>query len=161
MKIRHYHDNPRSTILVDFCLYNLIFCDEHGFSVPKKSAFFSIMKSVFEYSFSGERIKMEESLNFFKKNVMTHCVEAPAAGRVGVFSLADVKSMTKFIGETFYRNYTAYQVCFTTIQPVERITRNLIVETPLVPKPLDVVGSLSHHFFFSCTQIYLHALLTS
>lgn len=38
--------------------------------------------------------------------VMTHCVEAPADGRVGVFSLADVKSMTKFIGETFYRNYT-------------------------------------------------------
>ena len=54
MGFDHYEDNPRSGIMVDFCLYNLMFCDEQGFTPEKKSAFFSVMKLVFEESFKGQ-----------------------------------------------------------------------------------------------------------
>ena len=58
MGFGHYEDNPRSGIMVDFCLYNLMFCDEQGFTPEKKSAFFSVMKLVFEESFKGQVIAM-------------------------------------------------------------------------------------------------------
>jgi hypothetical protein len=82
---------------VDFCLYNLMFCDENSFSVPKKSAFFSVMKEVFEHSFEGggemsSMISREESLEFFKSKVLAHSVEARANGRSGVFDLPEVKT---------------------------------------------------------------------
>jgi len=40
--------------MVDFFFYNLIFCRETGLSHEETSAFFSIMKAVFEFSISGE-----------------------------------------------------------------------------------------------------------
>ena len=141
MGVRHYGDNPRSAILVDFYLYNLVFCDEHGFSFAKKSAFFSIMKLVFAHAFEQESpvapVSREDSLAFFKGRVLAHSVEAPAEGRAGVFSLGDVKVMVAFVGKTFYRNFSAYRLCFTTRQPVEAAIRLLAVETPLAPPPLD------------------------
>jgi hypothetical protein len=45
--------------------------------------------------------------------------------------------MITFVGKTFYRNYSAYRVCFTSRQPLESETRYLAVETPMVPNPLD------------------------
>jgi len=54
MKVRHYQDNSRSAILVDFCFYNLLFCEEHLFNREQTSAFFSVMKSVFTDAFHGE-----------------------------------------------------------------------------------------------------------
>ena len=44
--IKHYHDNPRSAILVDFCYYSLMFCEENEFEKEQTSAFFSIMLKV-------------------------------------------------------------------------------------------------------------------
>ena len=70
MEVRHYADNSRSGILVDFYLYNLVFCDENAFGVAKKSAFFSIMKSVFAFSFEGQSpVPMSDSLEHFKQQV--------------------------------------------------------------------------------------------
>ena len=144
MGMRHYHDNPRSKILVDFCLYNIIFCDENAFSVHKKSAFFSIMKTVFVHAFeSPAPVSREDSLQFFRQRVLEHSVNEPGAGRVGVFTLPDIKLMTGFVTRTFFRNFSAYRICFSTRQPVESETRHLAVETPMTPMPLwegELVG---------------------
>lgn len=143
MGVRHYQDNPKSTIMIDFCLYNLTFCDENSFSIPQKSAFFSVMKQVFEHAFesgaesSPSVVTREESLAFFKSKVLAHSVEAPMDGRSGVFDLPEVKLMIAFVGKTFYRNFSAYRTCFKTRQPVESTTRYLPVETPMLPNPLD------------------------
>ena len=149
MGVKHYDDNPRSAILVDFCMYNLVFCDEEGFSVEKKSALFSIMKRVFEHAFQGgsdgmdsgalvegETVTREESMEFFQEQIMNHSVDAPERGMVGVFSLPEVEKLTNFVGKTFYRAYTAYKLCFSTRQPVEHTVRHIVVETPLTPPPL-------------------------
>ena len=66
MNVKHYQDNSRSAILVDFLFYCLVFCDENGFSLPKKSALFSIMKLTFAHAFEGpESVSADESLAFF------------------------------------------------------------------------------------------------
>ena len=49
--VKHYEDNARSAILVDFCYYNLLFCEENELTPEQTSAFFSIMKQVFEHAF--------------------------------------------------------------------------------------------------------------
>jgi hypothetical protein len=87
---------------VDFLLYNLMFCDENGFTVPKKSAFFSVMKQVFEHAFEepasssvqSQSVTRDESLNFFKAKILAHSVEAPQNGRSGVFNLQEVSRFT-------------------------------------------------------------------
>jgi len=138
--VKHYNDNARSSIMVDFYLYNIIFCDENGFSTAKKSAFFSIMKLVFAHAFdsaSVDEVTSEASLEFFKQRVLAHSVEAPEEGRAGIFSLSDAKLMVNFVGKTFYRNFKAYKLCFTTRQGSEKATRYIAVETPMTPNPLD------------------------
>jgi hypothetical protein len=136
--VRHYADNARSAIMVDFYLYNIVFCDESGFSTAKKSAFFSIMKLVFAHAFDAvDEVTTDASLEFFKQRVLAHAVESPAEGRAGVFSLSDAKLMVGFVGKTFYRNFRAYKLCFTTRQETESATRFLAVETPMIPNPLD------------------------
>lgn len=137
LNVKHYDDNPRSQIMIDFCMYNLVFCDENAFSLAKKSAFFSIMHHVFEHAFRGDAVDRDESLAFFKKQALQHTVEAPEDGRSGVFTLFEAKAVVSFIGKTFYRNFSAYRLCFTTKQPVENTTRYLQVQTPLTPLPLD------------------------
>lgn len=137
LDMKHYDDNPRSQIMIDFCMYNLIFCDENAFSLAKKSAFFSIMHNVFEHAFRGDAVDRDASLVFLKKQVLEHTVEAPEDGRSGVFTLAEAKAIVTFVGKTFYRNYSAYRLCFTMRQPVENMTRFLQVQTPLTPLPLD------------------------
>lgn len=137
MEVNHYDDNPRSEILVDFCLYNLMFCDENDFSAAKKSAFFSIMKRVFEHGFqSADVVPMQQSLAFFKTQVLEHSVEAPP-DRVAVFSLQEVRLLTEFVATTFYRHYKAYQLCFTRRQPTEQREKVLQVESPFCPPPLE------------------------
>mmetsp|Transcript_54702 Transcript_54702/g.102422 ORF Transcript_54702/g.102422 Transcript_54702/m.102422 type:complete len:196 (-) Transcript_54702:358-945(-) len=146
MGVRHYQDNPKSTIMVDFCFYNIMFCDENSFSIPKKSAFFSVMKQVFEHAFEAEAssssaevlpVNREESLEYFKAKILAHSVNAPEIGRSAVFDLPEIKLMIAFVAKTFYRNFSAYRVCFTTRQPVESAIRYLAIETPMLPNPLD------------------------
>jgi hypothetical protein len=167
MGVKHYSDNPRSAILADFCLYNLVFCDEAGFSLAKKSAFFSIMKCVFEHAFQGgsaevgvgasgdaldsgalsegcEAVSSEDSMAYFQKQILAHSVDSPSERMVAVFDLPDVQALTDFVGKTFYRNYSAYRLCFSTKQAVELATRQVSIETPLAPPPLcefELVGS--------------------
>ena len=54
MDVNHYEENPRSGIMVDFFLYNLIYCKDEGFTMEQTSAFFSIMKAVFDHSLKDE-----------------------------------------------------------------------------------------------------------
>mmetsp|Transcript_13051 Transcript_13051/g.22980 ORF Transcript_13051/g.22980 Transcript_13051/m.22980 type:complete len:179 (+) Transcript_13051:143-679(+) len=143
LQLNHYADNARSAILADFCLYNLTFCEENGFSAEKSSALFSILRTTFEHSFEGPvPVSMQESLAFFKERMLEHSVESPPE-RVGVFTLQEVRLVTDYIGKSFYRHYKAHQYCFSRRQPVVQSKRVLTVETPPVPPPLASATVLS------------------
>ena len=57
-----YISISRSAILVDFCFYNLLFCEEHNFTPEQASAFFAIMKRVFEHAFESKVIANRTAL---------------------------------------------------------------------------------------------------
>uniref|UniRef100_A0A7S2RX69 Uncharacterized protein n=1 Tax=Rhizochromulina marina TaxID=1034831 RepID=A0A7S2RX69_9STRA len=137
--VRHYDANPRSSIFVDLCLQNLMFCQEHSFPLPKQVAFFSIVKNVFDHAFGTDaalKVSREDSLEFFKEQVMRASVEEPPH-REAIFAIADVKAITEFVGTTFYRNFSAYKHCFSQRQQTRTVTRSVVVETPLRPTPLQ------------------------
>ena len=147
VQVKHYADNTWSGILVDFLYYNLLFCEEKKLTAEKTSAFFSIMKRVFEFTFRPElepgnvddyeeRVAVEASFAFFKEQMLLHSVDAPGEGSVGLFSVADVEFIAEFISTTFYRHFKAYTYCFYNKQPDENVERSLVVETPLPPPPL-------------------------
>ena len=102
LAVKHYADNTWSGILVDFLYYNILFCEEKGLTPEKTSAFFTIMKRVFEFTFRPElepgnvdddveRVGVDASFAFFKEQMLRHSVEAPAEGSVGLFTVADVE----------------------------------------------------------------------
>ena len=78
VKVEHYENNPWSGVLVDFLYYDLLFCEERGFSAEKTSAFFSIMKAVFDFTFKYvqedeetvggvvDPVSLEQSYAFFR-----------------------------------------------------------------------------------------------
>ena len=147
MAVKHYQDNTWSGILVDFLYYNLLFCEGKGLTPEKTSAFFSIMKRVFEYTFRPElepgnvdeseaRVSMEASFAFFKAQMLSHSVEAPEERSVGLFSVGDVEVIAEFISTTFYRHFKAYSYTFYNKQPDENVERFLMVEQPLAPPAL-------------------------
>ena len=118
--VKHYADNTWSGILVDFLYYSLLFCEERGMAPEKTSAFFSIMKRVFEYTFRPDlepgnvhpaepRIAMEDSFAFFKDQMLAHSVEDVETAAVGLFSVQDVECVAEFISTTFYRHFKAYR----------------------------------------------------
>jgi hypothetical protein len=139
MNVKHYEDNPRSAIMVDFCFQLLTFCHaEAGFSDDKTSAFFSTMKQVFEHALcndSDDEVTMEDSYSHFKSLVLRHSIER-TPDSVGLFSIGEVQQVTGYISKSFYRHWRAYRSVFSSRQAVQRQERELFVETPLCPRPL-------------------------
>ncbi|GMI08243.1 hypothetical protein TrVE_jg10451 [Triparma verrucosa] len=141
--IKHYHDNPRSAILVDFCYYSLMFCEENEFEKEQTSAFFSIMLKVFKATVD-EGMSKDSAFSLFKSLVLSHSVSDPDTGAVELFSLPRVKKMTSYVSNTFFRYVDAFVYVFGNEQEVETVVKPLEVETPLASPPLSdaIAGEL-------------------
>ena len=135
LAVKHYADNTWSGILVDFLYYNILFCEEKGLSPEKTSAFFTIMKRVFEFTFRPElepgnvdddveRVGVDASFAFFKEQMLRHSVEAPAEGSVGLFTVADVEFIAEFISTTRVRRRRSSCSVFRNVPPRRRFYRH-------------------------------------
>jgi len=131
--------------LVDFCYFNLMFCKENGLTLEQTSAFYSIMKKVFDHGIYNKDVAAEESYGYFKALMVKHCMESnPSENQeesqedvsIQLFELDQLKVITDFISTCFYRNFKAYQLCFALPQPTVISRRAVAVETPLRPPPL-------------------------
>ncbi|GMH70754.1 hypothetical protein TL16_g05487 [Triparma laevis f. inornata] len=133
--IKHYNDNPRSAILVDFCYYSLMFCEENEFEKEQTSAFFSIMLKVFKASVDDGMDK-DSAFSLFKSLVLSHSVSDPSTSAVELFTLPCVKKMTSYVSNTFFRYVDSFVYVFKTEQKVVTVVKPLEVETPLESPPL-------------------------
>ena len=140
LDVRHYDENPRSAILVDFCYFSLLFCRESSFTLPQTSAFFSIMLKVFTGAVD-DRMSSDDCLAMFKKLIMSHSIND--TDKVELFTLPDVKKMTTYVANTFFRYITAYQYVFEAEQEVVVEERTIDIETPLSPGALADAESVS------------------
>jgi hypothetical protein len=104
----------RTESLADMHYHNYAFCMSRDFSPEKTSTFLSIMKLVLEEAVK-RRLVVDEAFNVFKEWVLKHSVERPPWS-VGIFTFDDVKAITEYVHNTFFRHYRLYMYVFMTQQ---------------------------------------------
>lgn len=128
----------RTEILKEFHFQNYSFCHEYGFAPEKTSTFLSIMKVLFD-EVCLRRLTMDEAFNFFKGWLLKHSVQRPPFS-VGVFTFEDVKAITEFVHNTFFRQYKLWMYAYVTQRDVElRVRADELV--PSAPKLSKLSGS--------------------
>jgi len=93
-------------ILADMHLYNFSFARSKRFPPVKTSTFLSIMKLVLEEGIH-KRLPANEAFDVFKAWLLKHSVERPPKS-VGIFDFDDVKEITEYVHNTFFRHYRLY-----------------------------------------------------
>lgn len=100
----------RTEILADMHYHNYSFCMARGFSPDKTSTLLSIMRLVLEEAVS-RRLVLDSAFDVFKEWLLKHGVARPPYS-VGVFSYDDVKVITEYAHETFFRHYRLYMYVY-------------------------------------------------
>merc|ERR1712118_66010 len=124
----------RTEILKEFHFHNYSFCKTQGFTAEKTSTFLSIMKVMFE-EVCLLKLQMDDAFNFFKGWLLKHSVQRPPFS-VGVFTFEDVKAITEFVHNTFFRHYKLWMYAYVTHRDVELRVR----ADDLIPPPPPLAG---------------------
>ncbi|KAI9094867.1 flagellar C1a complex subunit C1a-32-domain-containing protein [Phlyctochytrium arcticum] len=133
-------DAPRTAILLDFFYYTLRFAKDHHFSPEQASAFFSIMKATHDKTVSSPFFNMDQDYSFFKDTLLHHAVHRPPYSQK-IFSLGEVKTITEYAVNTYFRHYLMYKYAFTKKLRLDVTFDNFANETPAAAKPAeDEVG---------------------
>lgn len=132
----------RTEILKDFHFHNFAFCSTQGFTAEKTSTFLSIMK-VLQEDMCLRRLTMDETFGVFKSWLLKHSVQRPPFS-VGVFTFEDVKVITEYVHNTFFRHYKLWMYVYVTHRNLElRVRPDTLIPTPVEPvaalKPQDEV----------------------
>lgn len=102
----------RTEILSDMHYHNYSFCMSRDFSPDKTSTMLSIMRVVLEEAVS-RRLVLDRAFDVFKEWLLKHGVLRPPYS-VGIFSYDDVKVITDYAHETFFRHYSLYMYVYMT-----------------------------------------------
>lgn len=100
----------RTEILADMHYHNYSFCMARDFSPDKTSTLLSIMRLVLEEAVS-RRLVLDKAFDVFKEWLLKHGVARPPYS-VGVFAYDDVKVITEYAHETFFRHYHLYMYVY-------------------------------------------------
>ena len=119
----------RKEILSDFHLNNYLFCLESGFSDRKQSALCSLMAHLFRQTVRT-RLDIHAAFDLFKALLLRHSVQRPPWS-VGVFSTQDVKDVTNYVLDTFFRHFKLFQYVYVTREEVRVVpARSLMPAMP-------------------------------
>lgn len=129
-----YETNAKNAILVDFYLWILMFCKEHGFNEEKSSAAFTIVLRTHEFAMSGSK-PVQETFAEFKRLVLMHSL-AGVPDALVLFTPQDVTELTKFVTNTYMQHYRLYQYANLHEQEKDEHVTHFFVDTPAAPPPL-------------------------
>ena len=122
-------DNPlRHSVLLEFYVNNVRFARENGFSIEKLSAFFSIMKRNHDEMVEAF-LPQQKSWEYLQALVLAHAVQRPPYS-VGIFQLSEVRDITQYALDSYYRNFALYRYAFTMRHVKEITTRSCWTELP-------------------------------
>merc|ERR1711998_508324 len=126
--LNDYANNPLQGVLLEFHFNCLRFARENDFSEEKTSAFFSIMKANHEHM-SDNKLTQTVSFEYFKRLLLTHSVQRPPYS-VGIFNLKEVKLITDWVTNNYYRNFKQMRYTFTQLTLLQLNTKSTWVEVP-------------------------------
>jgi len=128
----NHKDNLKSGIIMDLYYYTLQFAREQAFSPEKTSAFFSIIKKVFEVCVETPFGNLDHTFEYFKDLIHCHSVNRPPYS-IELFSPDEVRKITEYTINTFFRHFKMYKYAFT---PVVRLDVNVgYIGMPASPEP--------------------------
>jgi len=123
-------DGLPTEIAADMHFYNFLFCHSACFNATKTSCFLAIMKRVFR-SMIAERLTCVETFELCKALLLKHSVARPPWS-IAVFSANDLKVITDYVLNTFFRHFNLYQYVYV---PHRDLTLRTRPNTFLGPTP--------------------------
>ncbi|RUS78706.1 hypothetical protein EGW08_013527 [Elysia chlorotica] len=111
-ELDNYKDNLRTGIKMDLFYYTLQFAREQQFSSEKISAFFSIMKRIFEVCIETPYGNLDHTFQYFKDLLLCHSVNRPPYS-IELFNPHEVRKITEYAINTFFRHFKMYKYAFT------------------------------------------------
>jgi len=114
--------NIKKRVLYDFYYFILIFAKEINLEPIQISIFFSIMKKTHEVCMSSPYMKLDEDYEYFQKLILMHSIDRPPYSKK-YFSLEQIRKITEYATNTYFRHYTMYKYTFTKQQ---KLTLNTV-----------------------------------
>ncbi|GFO26133.1 coiled-coil domain-containing protein c16orf93 homolog [Plakobranchus ocellatus] len=111
-ELDNYKDNLKTGIKMDLYFYSLQFAREQNFSPEKISAFFSIIKKVFEVCIETPYGNLDHTFQYFKDLLLCHSVNRPPYS-IELFSPHEVRKISEYTINTFFRHFKMYKYAFT------------------------------------------------
>ncbi|MCO5552574.1 hypothetical protein L7F22_006087 [Adiantum nelumboides] len=132
-------DDPCSEILLDMYLHAFLFTQDNRFTKEKTSVFISILKDVHTKAV-GETLTLERSWEKTKDLLLLHSVQRPPFS-TQIFSWADLKAITSYLLNTYYRHYKLYQYSFcpNLIMNLETYKDDIEV-APAIPSLFEAIS---------------------
>lgn len=101
----------RKDVELDLCMDVLAKCQSMELSYEKTSCFFSIMKSTHNQAIH-ERMPVDRCFTNFKELLLKHSVHRPPYS-IAVFTLPELKVLSEWGLEHYFRYYKLYQYIYT------------------------------------------------
>ncbi|MCO5576176.1 hypothetical protein L7F22_029984 [Adiantum nelumboides] len=132
-------DDPRSEILLDMYLHAFLFTQDNRFTKEKTSVFISILKDIHTKAV-GEILTLERSWEKTKDLLLLHSVQRPPFS-TQIFSWADLKAITSYLLNTYYRHYKLYHYSFCPMLIMNLETYKDDIEVaPAIPSLFEAIS---------------------
>lgn len=139
LNLQNHTEDIKQGVLLDFYVETLKYAKTSEFTPDRFSAFFSIVK-VNHFEAVGKRLTMECSFKYFKDLLLRHSVQRPPYS-VGLFSFQEIKAITDYMINTYYRHYKLYQYVYTKCYTLDFSESAPLVET--IPELVPLAAALS------------------
>uniref|UniRef100_A0A0B6Y865 Uncharacterized protein n=1 Tax=Arion vulgaris TaxID=1028688 RepID=A0A0B6Y865_9EUPU len=110
--LQQYKKNPKVAIIMDLFYNTLQFAKKHHFGKDKTSAFFSIIKNIFEVSVETPFDNLEHTQQYFDDLIVCHSIHHPPYS-TALFTSEDVLKIQTHTANTFFRHFEMYKYAYT------------------------------------------------
>ncbi|XP_065054299.1 cilia- and flagella-associated protein 119-like isoform X2 [Rhopilema esculentum] len=125
----------KKDILVDLFYFAYKFGRERCFNEEQQSAFLSIIKRTHEKAMDSPFGNVDAAYEYFKELLVRHCMKRPPFC-VQLYSMAEAKSITDYVLNTYFKHYKLYKYAFTP-----KVRLNLTFEYNGLPEePAEIEG---------------------
>lgn len=110
----NYKENLKLGIIMDLYYYTLQYARQMNFTPEKTSAFFSIVKKVFEVCIETPFGNLDHTFEYFKDLIHCHSINRPPYS-IELFTPDEVRKITEYTINTFFRHFKMYKYAFTPL----------------------------------------------
>eukprot|EP00668_Euglena_longa_P004262 GGOE01004997.1.p1 GENE.GGOE01004997.1~~GGOE01004997.1.p1 ORF type:complete len:285 (-),score=76.87 GGOE01004997.1:295-1065(-) len=130
----------KAPIVLELLYHTLLFCRARRMDAEKTSTLFSIVHRTHCHSMR-ERAGDRASFDFFQLLLLQHSVHRPPFSET-IFAPEDVQAITKYMLDTYYRQYKLYLYAFTPHEVLSISTYQGVDRPERVPPPKPLAAAL-------------------